>query len=204
VQAANVASLRYELGEATYLAGLLAGSLSKRGRVGCVGGIRLPVIQQTFDGFHVGAKVAAPNIEVVTAFTGSFEDVAAAKAATDAMIAQGADVVLQNADSAGLGVIQSAKQHGVYAIGTNSDQNAVAPDTVLASAVISIPDSFLAVAREVATGEFRGRIFKEGLASGVVSLVINPKLADRIPAEVMALLKTGEEKIEKATWQAGR
>jgi basic membrane protein A and related proteins len=201
VQAENVASLNYELGEATFLAGVLAASLSKTGRAGCIGGIRLPVIQNTFDGFLAGAKSISPNFNVATAFTGSFEDVAAAKAATDAMIAQGADFVLQNADSAGLGVIQSAKAHGVYAIGTNSDQNAVAPDTVIASAVISIPDSFLSIAQEVATGRFHGRIIKDGLASGVVSFVINPKLADRIPAEVQAQLKAAEEKVENATWK---
>lgn len=201
VHAENVASLKYKLGEATYLAGMLAASMSKKGKAGCVGGIRLPVIQETFDGFQAGAKVAAPEFVIATAYTGNFEDVAAAKAATDAMIAQGADVVLQNADSAGLGVIQSAQAHGIYAIGTNSDQNGIAPDTVLASAVISIPESFLSVAQEVATGRFRGRIIDEGLASGVVSLVVNPKLEDRIPADVKTRLKAAEEQIENATWK---
>src|SRR5690606_34073577 len=143
---------------------------SKSGRAGCVGGIRLPVIQKTFDGFEAGARSVSPEFVVAVAYTGSFEDVAAAKAATDAMIAQGADVVVQNADSAGLGVFQAAKQHGVLAIGTNSDQNAVAPDTVVASAVISIPEAFLEVAREVRDGRFRGRVIAEGLANDVVRL----------------------------------
>ena len=196
VESPNVASLKFQLGEATYLAGILAASLSKSGRAGCVGGIRLPVIQNTFDGFQAGARSVAPDFVVAMAFTGSFEDVAAAKAATDAMIAQGADFVLQNADSAGLGVIQSAKDHGAYAIGTNSDQNTVAPDTVLASAVISIPQAFLDVAREVVERRFRGRVIEEGLASGVVSLVINPKLEDRIPAEVQARIQTAKQQIE--------
>jgi basic membrane lipoprotein Med (substrate-binding protein (PBP1-ABC) superfamily) len=201
VEAANVASLKYQLGQATYLAGMLAASLSKSKRGGCVGGIRLPVIQETFNGFFAGTKVAVPEFEVSTAYTGNFEDVAAAKAATDALIAQGADVVLQNADAAGLGVIQSAQAHGVYAIGTNSDQNGIAPDTVLASAVISIPDSFLSVAQEVATGRFRGRIIEQGLASGVVSLVINPKLADRVPEDLRNRLTAAQEEIENATWK---
>jgi basic membrane protein A len=199
VEAANVASLNFELGEATYLAGILAASLSKKGRAGCVGGIRLPVIQKTFDGFQAGAKSVSPDFVVATAFTGNFEDVASAKAATDAMIAQGADVVLQNADSAGLGVIQSAKDHGVLAIGTNSDQNAVAADTVVASAVISIPQSFLAVAQDVAYHRFQGRILRQGLASGVVSLVVNPGFTDKIPAEVRARMTAAEEQIENGS-----
>jgi basic membrane lipoprotein Med (substrate-binding protein (PBP1-ABC) superfamily) len=96
-------------------------------------------------------------------------------------------------------VIQSAKAHGVHAIGTNSDQNAVAADTVLASAVISIPESFLSIAQEVAAGRFRGRVVEQGLASGVVRLVINPNLEDRIPAELKTRLKAAEEEIENGT-----
>ncbi len=195
VSAANVASLDLRLGEATYLAGILAASMSKSHRAGCVGGIKLPVIEATFAGFEAGAKSVDPDFVVATAYTGSFEDVAASRAAADAMIAQGADVLIHNADAAGLGVIQAARAKGVWAIGTNSDQSPVAPETVLASAVISIPEAFLEVAREVFEHRFAGRVIREGLANGVVRLVLNPRLADRIPAEVKARVAAAEKKI---------
>lgn len=191
----NVASLEFRLGEATYLAGILAASLSKSRRAGCVGGIKLPVIEATFAGFAAGARSVDPDFAVATAYTGSFEDVAAARAAADAMIAQGADVLIHNADAAGLGVVQAAREKGVWAIGANSDQSAVAPDTVLASAVISIPDAFLEVAREVFEHRFVGRVIREGLANGVVRLALNPRLAGRIPAEVKARLAAAEKEI---------
>ncbi|MEW6272895.1 MAG: BMP family protein [Thermodesulfobacteriota bacterium] len=203
VSAPNVASLTFHLDQATYLAGIVAASLSKTGRAGCVGGIKLPVIRTTFEGFTAGARSVNPKFVVAEAYTGSFEDVAAAKAATDALVAQGADFVLQNADAAGLGVFQAAKDRGVLAFGTNRDQSDVAPDTVLASAVISIPTAFLQVAKEVKEKRFTGRVIEEDLASGVIGFVVNPKLADRIPPEVKQRIADAEARIESGALKVG-
>jgi basic membrane protein A len=203
VHAANVASMNFDLNQATYLAGIVAASLSKTGRAGCVGGIKLPVIRTTFEGFTAGAKSVKPDFVVAEAYVGSFEDVAGAKAATDALIAQGADFVLQNADAAGLGVFQSAKAAGVLAFGTNRDQSDVAPDTVLASATISIPKAFLQVAREVKDKKFVGRVLQEDLASGVIGFVVNPKLADRIPADVQKRVADAQQQIVSGTLKVG-
>lgn len=203
VHAANVASMTFDLNQATYLAGIVAASLSKTGRAGCVGGIKLPVIRTTFEGFTAGAKSVKPDFVVAEAYVGSFEDVAGAKAATDALIAQGADFVLQNADAAGLGVFQSAKAAGVLAFGTNRDQSDVAPDTVLASATISIPKAFLQVAREVKDKKFVGRVLEEDLASGVIGFVVNPKLADRIPADVQKRVADAQQQIASGALKVG-
>jgi basic membrane lipoprotein Med (substrate-binding protein (PBP1-ABC) superfamily) len=195
VHATNVASFTFHLDQATYLAGIMAGMMSKTGRAGCVGGIELPVIRTTFDGFVAGAKSVRPDFVVAITYTGSFEDVTAAKAATDAIIAQGADFVLHNANAAGLGVFQSAKEKGVLAFGSNRDQNDVAPETVLASAVLSIPKAFLGVAQEVKEHRFIGRAIQYGLKDGVVGLVVNPLLADRIPADVMQRVTSADAQI---------
>ena len=203
VHAANVASLTFHLDQATYLAGIVAASLSKTGRAGCVGGIKLPVIRTTFAGFEAGAKSVKPDFVVAETYTGSFEDVAAAKAATDALIAQGADMIIHNADAAGLGVFQAAKAAGVLAFGTNRDQADVAPDTVLASAVISIPKAFLQIAREVKEKSFQGRVVEEDLASGVIAFVVNPRLADRIPLEVRQKVADAQARIERGTLKVG-
>jgi basic membrane lipoprotein Med (substrate-binding protein (PBP1-ABC) superfamily) len=203
VHAANVASMTFDLNQATYLAGIVAASLSKTGRAGCIGGIKLPVIRTTFEGFTAGAKSVKPDFVVAEAYVGSFEDVAGAKAATDALIAQGADFVLQNADAAGLGVFQSAKAASVLAFGTNRDQSDVAPDTVLASATISIPKAFLQVAREVKDKKFVGRVLEEDLASGVIGFVVNPKLADRIPADVQKRVADAQQQIVSGAMKVG-
>ena len=197
VSAKNVSSLQFDLDQATYLAGMLAASLSKTGRAGCVGGIELPVIKKTFDGFIAGARSVNPDFVVSTAYTGNFEDVAAARAAANAMISQGADFLLHNADAAGLGVFQAAKDHGILAFGSNGDQSSAAPDTVLASAVISIPEAFLQMARESKEKHFEGRVVQEGLDDGVIQLVYNPRLESRIPPEVKAKVAEAEERIRQ-------
>ncbi|MBU6282012.1 BMP family protein [bacterium] len=195
VSAKNVASLEFELDEATYLAGLVAASMSKTGKAGCVGGIQLPVIKTTFDGFEAGARSVRPDFKVSTVYVGSFEDVAGAKAATDALIAQGADFILHNADAAGIGVFQSAKAGGALAFGTNKDQAPVAPDTVLASAVIDMPKAFVQVAREVKEKTFAGRVVKEGFATGCVDFTWNPALLSRVPADLRAKVDDARAKI---------
>lgn len=204
VSAANVASLTFHLGEATYLAGIVAASLSKTGKAGCVGGIQLPVIKTTFDGFANGARSVKPGFAVSTVYTGSFEDVAGAKAATDALIAQGADMILHNADAAGVGVFQAARNGHALAFGTNKDQAPVAPDTVLASAVIDMPKAFVQVAREVKEGSFRGRVIEEGFATGCVDFVWNPRLADRVPDEVRARVEAARADIAAGRIEATR
>lgn len=203
VSAPNVASLTFRLGEATYLAGIVAASLSKTGKAGCVGGIQLPVIKTTFDGFIAGARSVKPDFAVSTVYTGSFEDVAGAKAATDALIAQGADMILHNADAAGVGVFQAARNGGALAFGTNKDQAPVAPETVLASAVIDMPKAFAQVAREVKDGTFRGRVIGEGFASGCIDFAWNPKLASRVPDDLRAKVDAARAAIAAGTLEVG-
>jgi basic membrane protein A len=197
VSAPNVASLSFDLDQATYLAGVLAASLSKTGRAGCIGGIELPVIRKTFDGFIAGARSVNPDFVVATAYTGNFEDVAAARAAASAMIDQGADFLLHNADAAGQGVFQAARERGVLAFGSNADQSAAAPDTILASAVLSLPAAFLEMARETRDGTFRGRVVRENLANGAIGLVYNPRLESRVPADVKERVQRAEDQIRK-------
>jgi basic membrane protein A and related proteins len=180
----NVAPLRFMLEEAAYLEGIIAAGISKTGKAGAVGGMEIPSVKSTFIAFEAGAKAARPDFTVVTAYVGNWEDVGAAKEAALAQVQQGCDLLFHNADAAGLGVFQAAQQRHVYAFGSNKNQNDVAPDVVLASAVIDIPHAFVNVAEEVKEHRFTGRIERMGMKDGVVSLIINPRLEAQIPAEV--------------------
>ncbi|MDZ7378933.1 MAG: BMP family ABC transporter substrate-binding protein, partial [candidate division KSB1 bacterium] len=115
---------------------------------------------------------------------GNWEDVGAAKAASLALVQQGADFLFHNADAAGLGVFQAAQEKKVFAFGANKNQNDVAPDVVIASATIDIPRAFVQVAREVKEGKFVGRIERKGMKDGVVDMVLNPRLEPTIPVAV--------------------
>src|SRR5262249_42946235 len=145
----NVASLSFKIEQGAYVLGVLAGGMSTSGVVGTIGGIELPSIKLTFAGFQRGFTSARPKGRVLTSFIGSFDDVGAAKEAALAEISQGADVLFHDADAAGLGVFQAAAERHIYALGSNRNQNEVAPDVVLASAVTSIPQAFLKIATQV-------------------------------------------------------
>lgn len=186
----NVAPLRFMLEDATYLTGMMAGLMSKSGIAGAVGGMAIPSVESTLIAFEAGARAARADFKVLKSYTGNWDDVGAAKEAAAAQIQQGADFVIHNADAAGLGVFQAAQARGVYAFGTNKDQNALAPDVILASAVIDIPGAFLRVARDVKAGSFRAAITRLGIADGVITLVINPALRERIPPAVMARIES--------------
>jgi basic membrane protein A and related proteins len=191
---ANVASVSFKIEQAAYVLGVLAGGMSTTGVAGTIGGIELPAIKLTFEGFKRGFMSVRPRGRVLTSFIGSFDDVGAAKEAALAEISQGADMLFHDADAAGLGVFQAAGQQHVYAFGSNRDQNDVAPAVVLASAVTSIPQAFLKIARQVKAGDFHPRMIEFGMADGMVRVVINKRLESRIPSTVM----TGVEDTERA------
>lgn len=183
----NVAPMVFEIEQATYLMGVMAAMMSKTGKAGCVGGMEIPSVKSGFQALTAGAKSVKPDFVVVQSFIGNWEDVGAAKEATLALIGQGADFVFQNADAAGLGVFQAAQERrGVYAFGSNKNQNEVAPQVILASAVLDVPQAFLNVARAVKEKTFKAEIMRMGMKENVVALVLNPALQGAIPAAVAA------------------
>jgi len=96
-------------------------------------------------------------------------------------------VIFQNADAAGIGVFQAARdKKNAYVIGSNSNQNDVAPDVTLGSVVIDLPLAFLDIAKEIKAGTFKPRVVQFGEAEHVVTLVLNPALESRVPAAAKA------------------
>lgn len=195
----NVAPLRFLLEEATYLEGMLTASLSKTGKAGAVGGLAIPSVTSTIAAYEAGARAVNPSFQVVRSYVGNWEDVGAAKEAALALVQQGADFLFHNADAAGLGVFQAAQQSQVLAFGANKNQNAIAPDVILASAVIDIPKGFLTVARQVKDKTFVAKVEKLGMRDGVISLQYNDALAARIPPEVKARVDAAQQAILTGT-----
>jgi len=191
----NVASLSFKIEDATYVEGVLAGGLTKTGVVGEIGGIEIPQIKVTFESFRRGFLEVRPDGRVLLTYTGSFDDVGAAKEAALAEISRKADLLFHNTDAAGLGVFEAAQQAGVMAFGINRDQSAVAPDWIVASAVADIPKAFLVIARQIRAGRFRPRMIEYGMRDGMVHLVYNPRLSNRITPAAIARANEAERAI---------
>jgi len=205
----NVIPLVFNLEEASYLAGMVAGGLSRSGTVGMVGGVAIPPAQGTFMGFAAGAAAVNPDVRVLETFIGNWNDVAAAKEATVAQLRQGADVIIHNTDAASFGVFQAVREavdagDEVWAMGMNRNQNDVAPEVILGSAAIDIPSAFLAVARSWQAGELVGQPVFAGAADGVVDLIVNPALQDRIPPELQARVRAARDSVIAGTLDVPR
>ena len=198
--AANVGSVHFRLEDATYVLGALAATLSDTKIAGMIGGEEIPSLKPGFDGFVRGARRVDPAFRVVTKYLGSWNDVALGREHAEALIEEGARFLFQNADKAGLGVFQAAAAHpGVWAFGSNKDQNAVVPGAVFASAVLDVPAAYLAIARQVKDGTYVPSAVSMGASDGVVSVVLAPEPAAWLEPAVAALVKELESGIADGT-----
>lgn len=195
--AENVGAFRFYLEQGFYLAGMMAGKMSKTGAVGSVAVAKIPSIDSTIKAFEAGAKAANPNIKIVpTVYFGTEGDVAGAKRATEQVIGQGADFVIHQANAAAQGVFDAAKEKGVYAFGSNLNQNDNASGVVIASAVIQAGPAFVDLAKQVRDGKFVGSIVLMGMEKEAIDFVLNEKLKDKVPADVLTLIDDTKTKIK--------
>lgn len=183
----NLAGLEFAFEDGAYLAGIVAGATTRTGTLGAIGGQEIPPVRRSFYAFEAGARSVNPAVKVLTSYVGNWDDASAGKEQALAQVARGADIIFQNADAAGLGIFQAARESkGVRVFGANSDQNTVAPEVVLGSVVIDLPHALLLVAREVQSGSFTPRVISLGMKTDVVKLVLNPTLRGTIPASALA------------------
>ncbi|MGI9861755.1 BMP family protein [Moorella naiadis] len=185
----NLASVNIDNEMQGFLMGAVAGLMTKSGTVAALGGQQIPPIIGSVEGFAKGAKYVNPQVKVVTTYTGSFDDVNKMKETALAIIEnQGADIIMANANQAGLGAIQAAQQKKVLAIGSNTDQNAVAPDTVLVSGIKSVPVLVSFVVQKIQDGSFQPQFFNLGVKEKAVFLSPWHGFDSKVPAEVKAKL----------------
>lgn len=203
-QPPNLAGIAFALAQPSYLAGMVAAGISRTHTVGCIGGTELPPVAESFRAFEEGVHAVDPGARVITSYIGNWDDVSAGKEQALAQIARGADVIFQNADAAGLGVFQAARDSKkAVVIGSNANQNGVAPEVTVGSVVIDLPHAFLTVAREVKAHRFTPRIFDLGMRAEVVTWVPNPAFVARIPAPLRARVDSTRRVMLAGTPAAG-
>jgi len=178
----NVSGMVFGFAQPSYLAGMIAGAMTRTNRLGVIGGTELPPVRESFRAFEQGVHRVNPGARVVTGYIGNWDDVSAGKEQALAQLASGVDVIFQNADAAGLGIFQAVREaNHAYVFGTNSNQNDLAPEVTIGSVAIDLPHAFLTVARAIHDHRFTPGIITLGMREQVVNLVLNPRLAGRIP-----------------------
>ena len=178
----NVSGMVFGFAEPSYLAGMIAGAMTRSNRIGVIGGTELPPVRESFQAFEAGVHHVNPKARVVTGYIGNWDDVSAGKEQALAQLASGVDVIFQNADAAGLGIFQAVREaNHAYVFGTNSNQNDLAPEVTLGSVAIDLPHAFLLVARAIHDHKFTPGLITLGMRDQVVNLVMNPRLTSQIP-----------------------
>jgi basic membrane protein A len=196
----NVTPMIFRIEEATYLAGMAAGGVTRSEIIGFIGGIELPPIKKGFDGWTNGARAVNHKVQSRVAYLNTFDDAAAGKEAALAQIGLGVDVLTHNADAAALGLFQAVKEHpAVRVVGANADQSALAPGQVLGSAVLDLPRAFLLVGREVQGGTFRPHVEAFGIASGVVRFDWDTAVVRTVPEGLRARIAAAQDSIAAGT-----
>jgi basic membrane lipoprotein Med (substrate-binding protein (PBP1-ABC) superfamily) len=202
--AANVSPMVFELEQATYLLGVITARESKTGKAGLVGGINLPSIASTFLAFKAGAQSVNPNFEVKEIYTGNFDDAGAAKLATLSLINAGCDFIFHQANEAGRGVFQACQERHIRCFGSNKNQNDMAPDVIVASAVLDVPGAFVYMARLVREHRFKPQIYWLGRSQNIVSLVWNERMTQTISPQTIAEVEKLDAAIRAGTFKVPR
>ena len=199
-QEPNMCSYTALVTESGFLGGVVAAAYSKSGKVAMIGGLSIPPVTEAVEGFNKGVKYVNPNVEALSAITGSFEDVAKAKEMAKVFIEQGADIVMHQADQAGLGVIEAAAEAKVLAIGIIKDQQDLDPSTVLVSALNAKSKGIGYMLEKIKNGDVKAQFYPLGIKHGVTGLIWNEALKkdkitpemDKIINDVLADLEAGK------------
>lgn len=191
----NVASLVFAEEQGSFLVGALAAGMSKTGTIGFIGGMESPLIEKFEAGYIAGARAVNPDIEVLSGYTGSFTDVAAGKEISLTQYGQSADIIYAAAGSCGLGTIEAAKENGFYAIGVDTNQDAVAPGSVLTSMLKHVEVAVYEAIKSAYEGDFIAGVTTFDLSVGGVGYSPMEFTKDAVPADLITTVDGLAERI---------
>ena len=184
----NVTCMMFEQEQASYLVGLAAGYTTESNVVGFVVGQANETMNSFGYGYLAGVLDANPDATILQYNANSFGDASAGKTAVNTMVTKGADVVFHAAGGTGLGVIDGCKENGLWAIGVDSDQSSLAPETILTSALKRVDNACYDATKKAILGTLEGGVATYDLAAGGVDIA---PTTDNLSKDVL-------EKIEDA------
>lgn len=194
----NLAAYDTPFWEASYLAGLVAGHVTKTGRLGFVGGVPIPSCRATLNAFRDGAATVKPRIEVSPVYVGNFIDIVRAKALALTLADRGVDVISVCGSGPSRGVIEAVRERGIWAIGYVWDQTPLAPNNVLGSIIWDGYKGIGQLLTDMEQGRFRPAKYYSGKTKdGITTFKINSQVEAKLPRTAAFSLKLFIGKIER-------
>lgn len=193
---ANVAPIFPKEYEASYVAALMAGEVTKNGQFATIGGFPNTAMEHLLDVYEkVAVDIAKDrgisDAKAVRAYANSWDDVALGKQMADSMINNGADVMFVYANQVGLGSIQAAKEKGVKFIGFSGDQTKIDPNTVVGSVVFDFETFYTWAIQKYIDGDLGGNMVHE---AGIAENIFKPVYTDNISKDIQDKVTAGIEK----------
>ena len=184
----NVTCMMFEQEQASYLVGLAAGYTTESNIVGFVTGAANETMNSFGYGYCAGVLDANPDATILQYNANNFGDASGGKTAVNTMVTKGADVVFHAAGGTGIGVIDGCKENKIWAIGVDSDQSPLAPETILTSALKRVDNACYDATKKAILGTLEGGVATYDLAAGGVDIA---PTTDNLSKDVL-------EKIEDA------
>ena len=185
-QADNMRTYDSRTYEGAYMAGVIAGGMTKSNTLGVVGSIPIPEVIRNINSFTMGAQSVNPKIKTKVVWVNEWFNPPKETEAAQSLINGGADVLFQNTDSSA--VLQTAGKAKKYAFGWDSDMSAYSPEAHLASSVINWGPYYIKATRDALEGNWKGNQGSWwGVKEGAIDIV---SISDKVPAEL-------KDKVEK-------
>jgi basic membrane protein A and related proteins len=165
--------------EGAYMAGVIAGGMTKTNVVGVVGSVPIPEVVRNINSFTLGAQSVNPKIRTKVVWVNKWFDPPKETEAAQSLLNGGADVLMQNTDSSA--VLQTAEKAGKYAFGWDSDMTAYGPKAHLASAVINWGPYYVKATKDALEGTWKSGQAWWGVKEGAIDIV---SISDKVPAEL--------------------
>ncbi len=170
--------------EASFLAGIIAGHITENKKLGLVGGFPNRQMIKLLNTYVWGAKNVDMDIESTRSYANSWSNVSLGNQMANSMIDDDVDVLFFYANEVGLGAIQAAEERGAKFIGFASNQNDVAPDTVMASIYLNFEGLYTWIVENFMTGELEAVQNQVGINEGIVEVVYGEQIGQEVKDDV--------------------
>lgn len=199
---ANVAAFQINVHESSFLGGIVAGLMTKTKTVGAVVGGDNPGLNQFYWAYKQGVMEVCPDCKVLVSYLGfKFSDPTLGKEAALGQFDQGADIIFQVAGRSGEGVISAAKEKGLFALGVDSNQDDVAPGTIIVSVMKRVDTSTFLLIKSALENTFKGGVFSTiGMKDGATGLSWDEgstTFATKGPADMAAKVPDATAKVNE-------
>ena len=181
--------------EGAYLAGVIAGGMTKTNTLGVVGSVPIPEVVRNINSFTLGALSVNPKIKTKVVWVNEWFSPPKETEAATSLINGGADVLFQNTDSPA--VLKTAQEKGIRAFGWDSDMTAYGPKAHLGSAIINWTPYYTKAVKDALDGTWSTGQAWWGVKEGAIDLV---SIAEDVPAEIKAKVEEVKNGLKDGTF----